>query len=215
MRAYTLRTAIASALVCAAGFALTHAATDGFEAYTMESARRLRALRAPAPLPDLALDFVDGRRTPLSRVPEPVLLVDFIYTQCPTYCTVLGSVYAQLQQRLAGEIASGAVRLVSMTFDPTRDGVNELRAYRARYSREPAGWSVAAPASAGDLRRWLDAFGVVVIADELGGYTHNAAMHVVGPRRTLIAIHDLDDIEGTVKTIRRTLADDPPHVAAR
>ncbi len=214
MRASSLKTAIAAALVCAAGLAVSHAATDGFQAYTLESARRLNALRSPAPLPDLALDIVDGERTRLSGVPGQVLLVDFIYTNCPTYCAALGSVYAQLQQRLVDDIASSAVRLVSISFDPARDGPNELRAYRARYSRDAAGWSLATPAVSGELGRWLDAFGVVVIPDELGGFAHNAAMHVVGPQRTLIAIHDLDDIEGTVKTIRQTLRGSTLDVAA-
>jgi protein SCO1/2 len=215
MRACSLKTAIATALVSAAGLAVSHAATDGFQAYTLESARRLNALRSPAPLPALALDFVDGGRMPLSGVSGQVLLVDFVYTNCPTYCAALGSVYAQLQQRLADEIASGVVHLVSISFDPARDGANELRAYRARYTRDPAGWSLATPAVSGDLKSWLDAFGVVVIPDELGGFAHNAAMHVVGPQRTLLAIHDLDDIEGTVSTIRQILDGSTLDVAAR
>jgi protein SCO1/2 len=215
MRASSLKTAIAAALVSVAGLAVSYATTDGFQAYTLESARRLSALRSPAPIPDLALDVVDGGRMRFSDVPGRVLLVDFIYTRCPTYCAALGSVYAQLEHRLADEIASGAVQLLSISFDPARDGPKELRAYRARYSRDAAGWSLATPAVEGELRTWLRAFGVVVIPDELGGFAHNAAMHVVGPRRTLLAIHDLDDIEGTLRTIRETLGGSTVHVPAR
>jgi protein SCO1/2 len=209
------RTAIAATLVCAAGLAVAHAATDGFEAYTLESARRLAALRAPAAIPNLALDLVDVGRAGLPALLAQVLLVDFIYTRCPTYCAALGSVYAQLEQRLAPEIASGAVRLVSISFDPGRDGPGELRAYRARYSREARGWDIGRPADPRELRTWLDAFGVVVIPDELGGYTHNAAVHVVGPDRKLVAIHDLEDIDGTVNAARDILARTSQHAAAR
>jgi protein SCO1/2 len=215
VRARSFRTTVAAALVCSAGLAVSHAATDGFQAYTLESARRLSALRSPVPLPDLELDFVDGERVRLSGVPAPVLLVDFIYTRCATYCTALGSVYAQLQQRLADDIGSGAVRLVSISFDPARDGPEELRAYRARYGRDASGWSLATPARSGELQRWLAAFGVVVIPEELGGFAHNAAMHVVSPRRALVAIHDLDDIEGVVTTIRHVLDEGTLDVAAR
>jgi protein SCO1 len=214
MRSRSLRTSIAAVLVSTAGLAVSYAATDGFQAYTLESARRLSALRSPAPLPNLELDLVDAGRTRLSVVPGHVLLVDFIYTNCPTYCAALGSVYAQLEQRLSGEIASGAVRLVSISFDPVRDGPQELRAYRARYSRDAVGWSLATPAVEAELESWLRAFGVVVIPDELGGFAHNAAMHVVGPQRTLVAIHDLDDIEGTVRTIRKTVGGSTLDVAA-
>jgi len=197
-----LRTSLAAAMVAAAGYALAHVATDGFEAYTMESARRLSALRSPAPMPQRDLVVVDRGRAGLAELPAPLLLVDFVYTRCPTYCAVAGSVYAQLQRRLAGEIAAGRVALLSISFDPRRDDDDALRAYRARYSAQAGGWDLARPRSAAELSIWLEAFGVVVIPDELGGYTHNAAIHVVGPDRRLIAIHDLADLDGVVRTVR-------------
>jgi protein SCO1/2 len=200
------RTAIAAVLACAAGLAAAHAATDGFRAYTLESARRLQALRSPVAVPDLALELADGGRAPLPELPGRVLLVDFIYTQCPTYCAALGSIYARLQQRLGPEIDAGKVRLVSVSFDPARDGPGALRDYRSRHSRDPRGWDLGRPAAAGELPRWLAAFGVIVIPDEFGGYAHNAAIHVVGPDRTLVAILDFDDLDGAVKTARAALA---------
>lgn len=202
------RTLVAATLTLAAGLAAASAVTDGFEAFTLESARRLSALSAPVPVPDRALDVVDVGRVPLSAVGGRVLIVDFLYTRCPTYCLALGSVYAQLQQRLAAEIAAGDVRLLSVTFDPAHDGPDELRAYRARNSRDPAGWLLAAPAHADELAGWLSAFGLVVIPDRFGGYAHNAALHVLGPDRKLVAIHDLGDIDGVVAAARKTLA--PP-----
>jgi protein SCO1/2 len=208
------RTAIAATFVFAAGFAIAHTATDGFEAYTLESARRLAVLRSPARVPDLPLDFADGHRARLSEIPGRVLLVDFVYANCPTFCAALGSVYARLQQRLVGEIAAGEVRLVSLTFDPARDGPAELRAYRARHSSDSSGWELGRPVRAGELEDWLGAFGVVVIPDGLGGYTHNAAVHVVGPDRRLVAILDPQDVDGIVKAVRATAWADN-HVALR
>jgi protein SCO1/2 len=196
------RTTVAAALVFAAGLAAAHTATDGFEAYTLESARRLAALRSPAPVPDLVLESADGGAVRLGAMTEPVLLVDFVYTRCPTTCQALGSVYARLQERLAPEIASGKVRLVSISFDPRHDGPSELRAYRARYSRDSAGWSLARPVHETQLDEWLAAFGVVVIPDGMGGYTHNAAAHVIGPDRRLAAILDIEDIGAIERTAR-------------
>ncbi len=206
-------TTAASILAFAAGLAVAHAATDGFEAFTLESARRLAALRAPAAVPDLALELADGGREPLSRLPGRVLLVDFVYTNCPTYCVALGSVYARLQEHLAPEIAAGDARLVTVTFDPGRDGPAELRAYRARHSADKAGWALGRPAQAGELRDWLKAFGVVVIPDGLGGYVHNAAVHVIGPDRKLVAILDPGDIDAIAQAARTAAGS--THVAAR
>jgi len=208
------RTSVASALILSAGLAVAHVVTDGFEAYTLESARRLAALRSPAPLPDLALELADGGRARLSGLRGEVLLVDFIYTNCQTYCVALGSVYARLQERLAPDIAAGRVRLVSVSFDPARDSAPELRSYRARHGRDAAGWDLGVPARDGELAAWLAAFGVVVIPDAVGGYAHNAAVHVVDPRRKLVAILDPQDIDGIVGAARLA-AGKTVHAAAR
>lgn len=209
------RTAIAAALVVAAGVAAAYFATDRFEAYTLESARRLAALNAPAAVPDLALEIAGAGRTRLDKWRGQVLLVDFIYTSCPTYCAALGSVYAQLQQRLGPEIAAGTVRLVSVSFDPAHDGPTELAAYRLRYSRDTPGWDLGRPVHAGELKRWLDTFGIVVIPDGLGGYAHNAAVHVVGPDSKLVAILGFDDLDGIVNATRRFASGSTAHVALR
>jgi len=209
------RTALAACLVSAAGLAIGHAATDGFSAFTLESARRLSATRAPVPVPDLALELADGGRSRLGALPARVLLVDFIYTSCPTLCTTLGSVYARLQKQLRSEIASGEVRLLSISFDPERDGPRELRAYRDRFTRDPAGWMLGRAEEAGDLTQWLDAFGVIVIPDGLGGYVHNAAVHVVGEDRRVRAILDLEDTDRIVVAVRTALQRNPGHVAFR
>jgi protein SCO1 len=208
------RTTVAATAACAAGLALAHAATDGFEAYTLESARRLAALRSPAPLPDLGLDLGNGGRATLSALPGRVLLVDFVYTSCPTYCLALGSIYARLQQQLAPEIAAGEVRLVSVTFDP-RDGAGELAAYRARHSPDRTGWDLGRPAREDETEGWLKAFGVVVIPDGMGGYAHNAAVHVVGPDRRLVAILGVGDMDDIVRAARAAALGKGTHVAAR
>ena len=202
----TWRTVLASACVVAAGVAAAHTATDGFQAYTLESARRLEALRSPAPVPRLALELDDGRTQGLDAIAARVLLVDFVYTRCDSYCSVLGAVFTRLQERLAPEIASGAVRLVSISFDPQHDDPAALAAYRARHRGDPDAWLLARPRRSAQTRTWLDAFGVVVIPDELGGYAHNAAVHVVGPDRRLVAIHDPDALDAIVRDVHAVLA---------
>jgi protein SCO1/2 len=206
---------LVAALVLAGGVALSHAVTDGFQAFTLESARRLAALTSPAPVPDLGLDLADGGQAELAGLPGRVLLVDFIYTSCPTYCLALGSIYARLQAELARELAAGEVRLVSVTFDPERDGPGELKAYRARHSADRAGWDLGRPARDADVERWLKAFGVVVIPDGIGGYAHNAAVHVVGPDRRLVAILDVEDVEGIARAARAAALEKGTHVAFR
>ena len=199
------RTLLASAIVVAAGYCATYAVTDGLQAFSLESARRLSALRSPAPLPSPTLEYADARRAPLIEHPGQILLVDFIYTRCETYCQALGSVYAQLQSRLVGELAEGKVRLLSITFDPAHDRAHELERYRGRHGAEAPGWALARPLAPEDLLLLLRAFGVVVIDDGLGGYTHNAAVHVVDSQGRLAAILDAADPEGVVRFTRQLL----------
>lgn len=208
------RTAWAATCVAFAGVVVCHAATDGFSAYTLESARRLKALRSPSPAPVSALELSDGQRTRLDALAEPVLLVDFIYTRCDTYCSVLGAVFVQLQERLAAEIAAGDVRLVSISFDPEHDDPAALENYRNRHRGDARTWVLGRPVSEEDVKGWLEAFGVVVIRDELGGYAHNAAVHVLGPDRRLVAIHDPGELDGVVATVR-TLLERDRHAALR
>jgi protein SCO1/2 len=199
------RTLLAALVVIAAGCYATYTVTDGLQAFSLESARRLSALRSPAPVPNPMLEFADERRAPLIVPPHQVLLVDFVYTRCETYCRALGSLYAQLQTRLAPQIASGKVRLVSLTFDPNHDGPRALQSYRDRHGGAAPGWDLARPLASQDLEQLLRGFGVVVIDDGLGGYTHNAAVHIVDRQGRLAAIVDADDPDAVVRFTLRML----------
>lgn len=201
MPASTLATALAFAIALATALGVGARVTDGFQAFTLESARRLEALRAPRAVTHLAFATPEGERVQLQRYAGQWVLVDFIYTGCQTLCTSLGSVYAQLQQRLGGEIASGHVRLLSVSFDPARDAAAQLLAYRARHSVSALGWDMARP-SLEDLQDWFGSFGVVVIPDGAGGFAHNAAIHVVNPEGRLQAIANVGDTEEAIRHVR-------------
>jgi protein SCO1/2 len=196
----TAITAAAFALTLTAVVAVAAVVTDGFRAYTLESARRLQALRARPPVAGLRLETLDAGAHALGDYADRWLIVDFIYTRCETLCVSLGSLYARLQQRLAPDLAAGRVQLLSLSFDPGRDGWRELAAYRERHGRG-GGWDLGR-AAAGELPAWLERFGVVVIPDPWGGYTHNAALHLVGPDGRLRAIFDSTDVEGLIEYLR-------------
>ncbi|TAM99424.1 MAG: SCO family protein [Rhodanobacteraceae bacterium] len=187
-----LRTLLASLLILVAGVAALAAATDGFRAFTSETARRLDVREHPRALPRVPLQTATGQTIDIAGLRGRWLLVDFIYTRCVTYCSVQGSEFARLQDRLAGPIAGRQVVLLSISFDPAHDGPPELAAYQQRSGDRGAGWIAARPVRAADLAALKHAFGVTVIPDGLGGYVHNAAIAVVDPRGRLVAITDWD-----------------------
>jgi protein SCO1/2 len=199
------RTCLASAALLVAGGVALAAATDRFQAFTTETARRVAVRRQPADLPAVTLETQSGARLTLADLRGKWLLVDFIYTRCPTFCTLLGGDFAQLEQQLAAPIAQGKVQLLSISFDPTQDPPAQLAAYLKRFGRQDMGWLAARPLTADGLRSLTAAFGVTIIRDRLGGYTHNAAIHLVDPEGRLVDIFDLGDLPEIRGTVLRKL----------
>lgn len=200
------RTVVASLLVGVACGTALFLATQGLQAFTAETARRVNVRRQPRALPlQVALQTATGQTTTLGELAGRWLLVDFIYTRCTTYCTVQGGDFARLQDRLAQPMAAGRVALLSISFDPQHDGPVQLAAYQARERSRGAGWIAARPTNAAGLRALMRAFGVTAIADERGGYAHNAAINVVDPQGRLVDILDWDAAAQAERLIRRAL----------
>lgn len=187
-----LRTLLASLLIVAGGVAVLAAATDGFRAFTSETARRIDVREHPRALPPVPLQTAAGQTTDFARLRGHWVLVDFIYTRCMTYCSVQGSEFARLQDRLARPIAAGKVVLVSVSFDPAHDGPAQLAGYQHRSGDRGTGWLAVRPTAPSGLDALMHVFGVRAIPDGLGGYVHNAAIAVVDPRGRLVAITDWD-----------------------
>lgn len=200
-----LRTSLAATALLLAGGVTLAAATDGFEAFTTETARRVAVRRRPVELPAVALQSQSGERFALADLRGTWLLVDFIYTRCPTACTVLGGDFARLERQLAGPIAQGRVRLLSVSFDPAHDGPAQLAAYLQRYGGPDAAWQAARPVTVEGLQRLTAAFGVTVIPDRIGGFTHNAAIHLVDPEGRLADIFDVGVPDRVSETVLRNL----------
>ena len=157
--------------------------TDGLRALTAESARRLEVANAPVIVPPTHLELATGETIKFADFAGRIVLVDFIYTRCPTLCIALGTSFARMQDALR-RAGRNDVRLLSISFDPEHDTPEALRAYGEAYGADMRLWSLARvrPMSA-ELKRLLAVFGIVVIQDESGGFTHNAAIHLVDRER--------------------------------
>jgi protein SCO1 len=200
-----LRTSLASAVLLLVGGVALAAATNGLQAFTTETARRVAVRSRPAELPAVALESQSGVRFTLADLRGTWLLVDFIYTRCPTLCSTLGGDFARLERQLVEPIARGKVQLLSISFDPTQDTPLQLAGYLKRFRGRDMGWEAARPVTARGLRQITAAFGVTVIPDGLGGYTHNAAIHLVDPEGRLVDIFDLGDVDRIRETVLRNL----------
>lgn len=185
-------------LVALLGGGLLFQATDGFRAVTTEGARRLHVAENPYPVPDIRLQAMDETLIPLRPEAAETVLVEFIYTTCPTICQIAAIDFARIRDRLVE--AGVEVRLLSVSFDPLYDDPRALRAYGGAHGADGRVWTVARPDPM-DLEGLLDEFGVTVIPDEWVGYQHNAAIHIIDGTGRLVAIHDIDAVDTVVAEV--------------
>jgi protein SCO1/2 len=88
-------------------------------------------------LPDFSLIERDRRTVTRSDLVGTVWVANFIYTQCTDTCPLQSARMAVLQRDFAGE---PALRLLSITVDPTRDTPAILAKYAARYEADRSQW---------------------------------------------------------------------------
>jgi protein SCO1/2 len=198
-----LRTAVAVLVTVLVGGAVLWHGTDGFKAFTTEGARRLAVLEQPRTMPDVRLIDMRGQKLQLADENGRAVVVEFIYTTCPTLCTALGESFAKLQDAIKAAGLANRVRLVSISFDPARDGLEALKDYAEAHGADGSLWVTARPENELALHALLEAFGVIVIPDGAGGFVHNAALHVVDRQGRLKSIFDVGNEAQVLAAVRR------------
>ncbi|MEE2679184.1 MAG: SCO family protein [Myxococcota bacterium] len=135
----------------------------------------LAALRAPAP----PFELVDQAGRPVSSeaLRGSVLLVDFVFTQCPGPCPILTSRHVALQRELAPALRE-RTRFVSISLDPQRDTPEALRAYAEARGADLQHWSFLTgnPEAVAEVVR---GFGVGSVRRDDGTIDHLVATFIV------------------------------------
>lgn len=99
---------------------------------------------------------------------DRIVVVDFIYTDCPDICSAVTDNLAVLQDRLGSRLGR-TVNLISISADPDHDTPEVLKRYAADHGARE-GWTflTAAPGKRANID-W--------VAYRLGGYAENPAEH--------------------------------------
>ena len=184
-----IRTLLATLAVVAAALGVFGWGTDGFTAFTGETARRVAVLRTPRALPLVVLQDQHGRDFTLADYRGRQVALQFIYVRCDSVCRSLGAAFQQISDALP---AGGDLALLSISFDPLNDDLPALREWAARQGADGERWRVARPRDAAQTAALLHAFGVIAIPDGLGGYEHNAAIHLLDRDGRLVRISDIE-----------------------
>jgi len=203
---FAVTTLVSALLMVWLGVSTLSWATNVFTVWTAEDARRISVLSDSSNLSnDLLLSHKEEKRRIIDDQKEFVVL-DFIYTRCPTVCNTLGFKFQQLQNQVINRGLDKHVEILSISFDPNHDSPTALARYLALHKADDTVWSALVPVSNSALEELKRRFGVVVINDEFGGFTHNAAIYVI-ERGELKKIFNDDSIDSVMNYIeRKTLA---------
>lgn len=108
----------------------------------------------------------DGSATTLHRVfGRELVLFSFIYASCSDLngCPLASAVLQRVQRRLRSEDElEGEVRLVSLSFDPSRDTPDVMRRYGESFAREGPDWQFLTTASQQVLAPILEQYGQAI-----------------------------------------------------
>lgn len=197
---------LASALTIILGVYLISVGTDKGQAWTAEGARRIAVRETPLEVPQASLIGDQGHRGKLITAVSleddaPLLLVEFIYTRCPTVCLAMGAEFRSLQTYLTAKGLDQKVRLLSLSFDE-KDDPNDLADYLQRFSADRRSWSAAKFQNQAQLDEIKRRIGLIVIPEPTVGFVHNAAVYVIW-RGQVVDILDHDDRKGIRDVIYR------------
>ncbi|WP_068672621.1 SCO family protein [Oceanobacillus sp. Castelsardo] len=186
---------ISLCIVILFGFILFFMGTDGFQAFTAESARTLKLVEEQPVFPEVTLEDSKGNIYPFSEFKGKYVMITFVYTTCTTVCPELEmnlfNVYNQVPEKYIGE----DLVFLSISFDPERDDVETLEKYRHFFGSDGETWRMARVPNVQELQSLLDEFGVIVIPDKQGNFTHNSAFYLVNPQGTLIDVMDYQKVD--------------------
>jgi cytochrome oxidase Cu insertion factor (SCO1/SenC/PrrC family) len=104
-----------------------------------------------------------------------VSVVSFIYTACADRlgCPLASLVLRDLQSRLRADGLARETVLLSISFDPARDGPAQLARYARAHDADPAVWRFLGAPSVRVVEQVLDAYGqdYAPVYDERGRFT--------------------------------------------
>jgi protein SCO1 len=137
-------------------------------------------------VPDFTLIDQSNRPVTLSQFRDKVVAINFVYTNCalPQFCFRIANHFGVLQRRFKDRLSKDLV-LLTVTFDPARDGPEAMARYAQSLKADPHAWRFLT-GGVDDVRRVCELFGVDFFPDE-GLMNHSSHTAVIGRDGTLVA----------------------------
>lgn len=131
--------------------------------------------------PDFTLKNADGRVVRLADFKGKVVVLHFIYTNCPDVCPLHAERIAEIQQMINTTPMRDQVQFISITTDPENDTGNVLRAYGLAHGLEQTNWMflTSGPERETETRTLAERFGHKFTKTKDGYQIHGVVTHVI------------------------------------
>lgn len=135
------------------------------------------------PVPDFTLSGPAGKLFEPKDFLGKVVVLHFIYTNCPDLCPLQTEKLAGVQAMVNQTPMKDMVRFVTITTDPGRDTPAVMADFGPLHGMDPVTWQflTIGPGQPEDYTRKLaQAFGHKFVVESDGSLTHGVVTHVVG-----------------------------------
>ena len=132
--------------------------------------------------PGFTLQDADGRVVRLTDFKGKVVVLNFIYINCPDFCPLQSEKIAAIQKMVNITPMKTQVQFVSITTDPKRDTGKVLRDYGENHGLDAANWVflTTAPGQAEDTTLKIAlSYGLKFVKTENGEQMHGVVTHVI------------------------------------
>ena len=131
--------------------------------------------------PDFTLQDADGKTVELRDFQDKVVVLHFIYTNCPDVCPLHAERIAEIQAMVNRTPMRDLVQFVTITTDPKNDTPEVIREYGPARGLDPVNWTflTSGPNRLTATRKLVEQFGHKFTKEGDGYQVHNVVTHVI------------------------------------
>jgi protein SCO1 len=202
------QTAVSCIVILVFGLLLFYTGTDGFTAYTAETARVTKLVEEQPQFPQVTFEDSEDRTYSISEFEGKYVFITFIYTSCTTICIKLEENMSQVYELLPSEYIGKDIIFLSISFDPGKDDPATLNKYKDSFGSDGETWRMARIPDQEQLDTLLKKFGVIVIPDGNGNFAHNSAFYLLDRQGALVDVMDFTLVNEAADRLKETLEAD-------
>jgi len=132
--------------------------------------------------PDFTLQDADGRVFHMADFRGKVVVLHFIYINCPDVCPLHAERIAEIQSMINQTPMKSQVEFVTITTDPKHDTGEVLRDYGKAHGLDPVNWVFLTATSSEPenvTRKLAEAYGLKFTQTADGAQMHGVVTHVI------------------------------------